>query len=266
MISTIENLKMRQLIRDLARTPGGYQHADVKNMASAGNRWQEIDRMLKLGEVVRVKVVGQLQRFVANQEMADALRAVLVAIPRKKRIRNRAKPTAQRLPAYGPLHLLIVAIAASSMGVTFDDCAHITQRATAFGKCTSRLVLTGKLHRAKVAGHPFRYFCNKDDAEAWHAATPPIVKVYPRKKSYIKRVRTPKLPQLVKVKAVKPAAAPRKAVGRKEITTAKPPPNGFKNAVVIDGPNVIRTYRPMPDRHAVTVVRQKIGTASWVTL
>ena len=103
-------------------------------------------------------------------------------------------------------------------------------------RCT-RMELAGKLFRARAYPRTVRFFSTLEARDAFAAAG-------------AQRLKPPK--------ATKPAP----------IVIRKPysPPAPRFDAVVVDGPNVIRSYRPMPDRHAVSVIRQKIGTASWVAL
>ena len=262
MTPKAEHIAMRQLIRRLAATPGGYAVAHAKGRPGASFSHQHTDRMVKMGELVKVKVKGHYLHFVKTQAMADDLAAALVA-GKAKRIRkpDRAKD-APRIPRAGPLRLWIQATSQQPTGVTRADCAHI-KGYDGFSKCIQRLVAARLLYRVKVQGWPMRYFAKPADAQAWKQATAPYIAQH--KPKAIK----PKAEKVAKPRAIKAVKLIRRTAKQQmQVVERKPyhPPVPRKDAEIVWPAHIKPVYRPFVDLRAVSVPYQRIGTASWVTL
>jgi len=269
MQKTPDNLAMLALIRSNAATSAGYCIADAKGLAGHQYSVRCTSQMIKHGELVRVKVPGHFLRFVATQAQADILRAALLAgKPKRTRDSDRAK-SAVPIDSRGPLRRLVASESQSLGGTTRADCAHAESHDGAFARVVQRLIEAGKLHRCKVKGHAFRYFADLDNGTAWQAATPPYSPPVKPRQRRPKPQATPKVTKVVISKAVKPATPrPVRAIGQHQkivIRREYSPPAPRVDAVIV-WPARMPECRMMPDRYAVSVPMQRIGTASWVTL
>ena len=275
MQPTPANIEMRQLIRTKSHTPGGFSLADAKGMPGAALAPNHTDRMIKTGELVKVKVTGYYLRFVKTQEMADALTIALKSMPKRPRKPDRPKgsPPAVRT---SPLRRFVVASSAAPTGTTMHQCAHLDVTTESFYKCVTRLAGLGLLVKVKVTGWPLRYFASPDDAAAWQAATAP--RVAPR---VVKppKPKKPKPPKVAKVKAAKPvkilktsrpqlAKPANLSIG--EITFLRQAASKLpvlstihKDAAIVYPKSYKFSSRPMEDRHAVAVPFVRIGSKDW---
>jgi hypothetical protein len=254
MLPKPHHIAMRQLIRRLAATPAGYCMSDATHLPGyqsyASNH---TDRLIKAGELVRVKVPGHRLRFVKDQAMAEALTAAMLA-GKKKRKRSTDRPAGApcKPPHTGALHRFMRAAADRPEGVTRTDCAHIPGFDGALTKCANCLIAAGALHRVKVQGWPNRYFARQSDAAAWEAAT--SARIPPPPKPRAPRPQAVKPPKVAKpkvvppVKAAKPAKPPKAVKPQMQVVERKPyhPPAPRRAAEIIWPAHYRKTTSLMP--------------------
>lgn len=167
-------------------------------------------------------------------------------------------------PAGVTMRLLISTNAATAFGFSPHDANGLPMRHGATKIC-GRMAVAGKLYRATVHGHGVHYFDNEAARDAFIARTPAKRNTHPESRAIPGKARIAKPKPPKRVKVAKPPKPDRQQLVIRSVTRLAPKTRHTQT--IVYPPNYKHTTRLMgPGRYSVDVPRQKIGTASWVTL
>ena len=239
---TQPHLDLRLLIRKKALTPDGFMLHHADGMEASRYASSQACRMVLAGDLFRVKVKGQPLHYMRTQALADKMTEKLL-VPKP------SVPT-----KIGEMRVRMREFAGTPEGATWTDFAYTKMWTSTFSAVAKTLQADGQLVRAKVKGHPLRYFSTQAAADSWIRRTPPTQR---QPSVYIPVVRV--------VKPVK-LAKPPPPIKREEIfirQIAKPVSAPKKDAVIIWPARMPECRMMPPGRYAVSVPMRRIGEAGF---
>lgn len=244
---TQPHVDLRLLIRNKALTPEGFMLHHAKGMEASHYASRHACRMVLAGVLFRVKVKGQPLHYMRTQELADQMTAKLLAI---KPAPKAPPPTKRRA-----MTARLLDFSKTPEGATWAQFADLKMCTSNFSLAAKTLCAEGRLFRAKVKGHPLRYFDTQAAADAWMQRTHPTQR---QPRVYVPVVRAPKV-------AKAPKVVKRTARQQMQVTPRKAyvPPAPRKDAEIVWPARMPECRMMGPGRYAVSVPMVRMGSPEW---